>query len=140
MKSLKNFIIEKLHMPNSKSISFNFDGVDGVKELIDSLEGNDLVSIENNTVTVNVTESNYTKLSSVKDIIEAVLKAERNSSKTTNNETYAQKIKGLENKMDELNAAIESFNTDNSVEDTPDPNDEANKDDKESDKKSDDED
>lgn len=140
MKSLKNFIIEKLHMPNSKSISFNFDGVDGVKELIDSLEGNDLVSIENNTVTVNVTESNYTKLSSVKDIIEAVLKAERNSSKTTNNETYAQKIKGLENKMDELNAAIESFNTDNSEEDTPDPNDEANKDDKESDKKSDDED
>ena len=104
MKSLKNFIIEKLHMPNSKSISFNFDGVDGVKELINSLEGNDLVSIENNTVTVNVTESNYTKLSSVKDIIEAVLKAERNSSKTTNNETYAQKIKGLENKMDELNA------------------------------------
>lgn len=140
MKSLKNFIIEKLHMPNSKSISFNFDGVDGVKELIDSLEGNDLVSIENNTVTVNVTESNYTKLSSVKDIIEATLKAERNSSKTTNNEIYAQKIKGLENKMDELNAAIESFNTDNSEEETPDPNDEANKDDKESDKKSDDED
>ena len=140
MKSLKNFIIEKLHMPNSKSISFNFDGVDGVKELIDSLEGNDLVSIENNTVTVNVTESNYTKLSSVKDIIEATLKAERNSSKTTNNEIYAQKIKGLENKMDELNAAIESFNIDNSEEETPDPNDETNKDDKESDKKSDDED
>lgn len=125
-------------MPNNKSVSFNFDGVDGVKELIASLEGNDLVSIENNTVTVKVTESNYTKIASVKDILEAAVKAERNGSRTTNDEQYAQKIKGLENKIDELNAAIESFNTDNSKEETPDPKDEADKDAKDSDKESDD--
>lgn len=125
-------------MPNNKSISFNFNGVDGAKELVASLEGNDLVSIENNTVTINVSESNYTKLASVKDIIDAALKAERNGSRTTNDEQYAQKIKGLENKMNELNAAIESFNADNSKEETPDPKDEADKDAKESDKKSDD--
>lgn len=138
MKSLQSFIMEKLHMGNSKSISFNFNGIDGAKELIASLEGNDLVSIEDNTVTVNVTNSNYTKLASVKDILEAALKAERNGSKTTNDEQYAQKIKGLENKMDELNAAIESFNVDNSKEETPDAKKEADKDAKDSDKKSDD--
>lgn len=128
--------MEKLHMPNNKSISFNFEGVDGAKELLKSLEGNDLVSIEDTTVSINVTESNYTKLASVKDIIDAALKAERNGSRTTNDEQYAQKIKGLESKMDELNAAIESFNVDNSKEETPDAKKEADEDAKEADEKS----
>lgn len=128
MIRLKDFINEQLNESKSQTFTFDFNGVDNCEELIKSLEGNELASIDNNVISINLTENNYTKLASVIDIIEQAIKAQQNGTKTTNNEQYAQKIKSLDTNLNKLQSAIDKYTEDNSKEETPDPKEEADKD------------
>jgi hypothetical protein len=142
MKTLKDFINE--HLNESKNcknaISFDFNGIDGAEELLKSLEGNELVTIEDNVVSICVTEKNVTKIAPVKDIISQAVLAERNGTHTTNNETYALKVQKLEKALKDMEEMINSFNADDSKEDTPDPKDAAKKDADKNDDENDDDD
>lgn len=140
MKTLKEFITEHL-VKESKgsSITFNFDGIDGADELIKSLEDCEEVSIDGKSVSISVTEQNVSKIAAAKDIIAQAITAQRNGSRSTNDEQYAQKVSGLESKMKELENAIAELQADDSKEETPEADKVAEKDaDKADDKKDDD--
>lgn len=143
MKSLRDFIVEKMVVEandTTKTISFNFDGIDNCEETLKSLEGyDDYISIDDNTVTVTISEKSFAKITPVKDILEQAIKAERNGSHSTNDEQYAQKVKKLETRLSELNEAIDSFMNDDSKEETPDAKDAAENDKKKADSKKGDE-
>lgn len=140
MKTLKEFITEHLiNESKDASITFNFDGIDGVDELIKSLEDCDEVSIDGKSVSISVTEKNVAKIAAAKDIIAQAITAQRNGSRSTNDEQYAQKVSGLESKMKELENAIAELQADDSKEETPEADKAAEKDaDKADDKKDDD--
>lgn len=143
MKSLRDFIVEKMVVEvndTTKTIAFNFDGIDNCEETLKSLEGyDDYISIDDNTVTVTISEKTFAKIAPVKDILEQAIKAERNGSRSTNDEQYAQKVKKLETRLSELNEVIDSFMNDDSKEETPDAKDAAENDKKKADSKKGDE-
>jgi hypothetical protein len=134
MKSLKDFINEQLNESNANSISFNFSDIENADSLLKTLEDTEFVTINDKTVTISVNSNNVNKIGAVKDIIEQAIKAERNSSRSTNDEQYAQKIKGLESKLKELENVIATFQADDSKEETPDPEETAEKDAKDDEK------
>ena len=134
MKSLKDFINEQLNESNANSISFNFSDIENADSILKTLEDNEFVTINDKTVTISVNSNNVNKIGAVKDIIEQAIKAERNSSRSTNDEQYAQKIKGLESKLKEFENVIATFQADDSKEETPDPEETAEKDAKDDEK------
>ena len=134
MKSLKDFINEQLNESNANSISFNFSDIENADSIIKTLEDNEFVTINDKTVTISVNSNNVNKIGAVKDIIEQAINAERNSSRSTNDEQYAQKIKGLESKLKDLENVIATFQADDSKEETPDPEETAEKDAKDDEK------
>ncbi len=134
MKSLKDFINEQLNESNANSISFNFSDIENAESILKTLEDNEFVTINDKTVTISVNSNNVNKIGAVKDIIEQAINAERNSSRSTNDEQYAQKIKGLESKLKDLENVIATFQADDSKEETPDPEETAEKDTKDDEK------
>ena len=54
------------------------------------------------TVTVTISNDNCDKLETPMDILQQTIQLERNSTKTTNNEQYAQKIKALEKSLEKV--------------------------------------
>lgn len=111
MKSLVEFIKESIVVESeSKSITFDFSGVDNAEETVKSLgEYSDIVTIDGNKVTVNLTSDNVSDIEPVQDIIQQTVQGERSGSKSTNDEQYAQKISALEKKIAELNDAIDAI-------------------------------
>ena len=130
MKTLRDFITEQLNESKKceNVVSFDLNGIDGGEELLKALEGNELVTIEDNVVSICVSEKTVTKIAPVKDIISAAILAERNGTHTTNNEQYALKVQKLEKALKDMEEMINSFNADDSKEDTPDPKKAAKKD------------
>lgn len=139
MKSLHDFICEKMVVESKETaITFNFSNVDNAEETLKALEGyEDFVSIDDNSVTVTINEKTVAKIAAIKDILEQAIKAERNGTRSTNDEQYAQKIKSLETRLAEMNEAIDSMLADDSKEETPDAKDAAKKDEKKAEDKKD---
>lgn len=122
MKTLKEFISEHLNENNSSSttISFNFNGVDNIDEILKTFDDfEDFVSVNEKTVTVTVNEKTVAKIGAVKDILSQAISAERNGTRTTNDEQYAQKIAKLESGLKDLDNAIAELQSDDSKDETP---------------------
>lgn len=111
MKSLVEFIKESIVVESEeKTITFDFTGIDNAEETVKSLaEYSDIVSVEDNKVTVKLTADNVANVEPVQDIIQQAVQAERAGSKSTNDEQYAQKVSSLEKKVAELGEAIDAI-------------------------------
>ena len=108
MKHIFDYILEaedsKCSCEKPISVTFNFSGVDGVEDLFNSLEDMEYVYVDKDksTVTVTISNDNCDKLETPMDILQQTIQLERNSTKTTNNEQYAQKIKALEKSLEKV--------------------------------------
>lgn len=140
MKTLKQFISEQLNESKSNTFKFDFTGIDGVEEIIKSIEDFDgLIDIDDNIVTITLSDNTLPKLTPVKDILNQAITAQRNGTRSTNDEQYAQKVASLENTMKNFENAIAAIQQDNSDEKTPDADKAAENDaEKNEDKKDDD--
>lgn len=120
MKTLQEFIIEQVQVnedASSKTITFNFKDLENAEETLKSLEGKEYCEIDSDKLTVTVTPSNFDKLEEVVNILQGYTTTIRNSSKRSSDETYAQKTKSFEDKMNDLNKAIEEFTTQSTEKD-----------------------
>lgn len=115
MKSLQDFILENVEVVESKSesktITFNFDGLENAEEALKTFEDKEYCEIEDNKLKVTVNADNFNKLDSIKDEIKKYSDSIRNSQKRTSDEQYAQKTKSFEDKVNEFIAAIDEFKT-----------------------------
>ena len=117
MKSLQDFILENVEIVESKSesktITFNFDGLKNAEEALKSFEGKEYCEIEDNKLKVTVDADNFSKLDSIKDELKKYSDTIRNSQKRSSDEQYAQKTKSFEDKVNEFIATIDEFKTSN---------------------------
>lgn len=113
MKSLQEFIIENVEVDESKSesktITFNFDGLENSEDTLKSFEDREGCSVEDNKLTVTLSEETKGKLDSVQDILQQYCETIRNSSKRSSDEQYAQKTKSFEDKLNEFNNALDEL-------------------------------
>ena len=111
MKSLVEFIKESIVVESKdKTIVFDFSGIENAEETLKSLsEYSDVVTVEDNKVTVTLNADNIEKVGSVQDIIQQAVQHERAGEKSTNDEQYAQKVGALEKKVAEMNDAINAI-------------------------------
>jgi len=120
MKTLKDFISESIKInesEDSKSITFNFSGLDDAEDTLKSFEEMEYCTIEDNKLTVDVTSDNFDKLSSVQDILQQYTDKNLNSPHRSSDEQYAQKVKKFSEKMNEFNETIEKFENPETDED-----------------------
>lgn len=113
MKSLQEFIIENVEVDESKSesksITFNFDGLENAEDTLKSFEDREGCSVEDNKLTVTLSEETKGKLDTVQDILQQFCETIRNSSKRSSDEQYAQKTKSFEDKLKEFNDALDEL-------------------------------
>ena len=106
MKSLKAFITEAT---SSKVVEFDFSDLENAEDTLKSFEGQEGCEVEGNTLKVTITPSNVDKLDGTQDILQQYCQMIRSSSKSTNDEQYAQKTKRFEEKVGEFNDAIDEI-------------------------------
>lgn len=97
MKTLKDFILESSEKSMSKTIVLNFedfdDGKEKIKEFAEKYNSLDFVTIENDVMTINLTNDNLSDITELYDDLKSYCSSLKNSSKRSSNEQYAQKIK-----------------------------------------------
>lgn len=106
MKSLKDFITEAT---SSKVIEFDFSDLENAEDTLKSFEGQEGCEVEGNTLKVTITPDNVDKLGGTQDILQQYCQTIRSSTKSTNDEQYAQKTKRFEEKVNEFNDAIDEI-------------------------------
>jgi len=114
MKSLQEFIIEKAEIDvteakESNEIVFNFDDLENAKETLDSLKDQEGCEIEDNKLTVTITQDNVDKLDTVQDILQKYTDTIRSSVKRSSDESYAQKTKKFAEKLAEFNETLDKI-------------------------------
>lgn len=141
MKTLKDFIVEHVDLNESKTstkVRFDFTGLEGADEVLKTLENQEGCEIEDTLLTVIVDKDNVDKLKAVQDLLQEFTSTIRSSSKRASDEQYAQKTVSFENKLNELNNAIDELvnpDKDDIKDEKKDIKDDDKKDDKEDDKK-----
>ena len=108
MKHLQEFINEQIEDSCKKSITFDFTDLEDGEDTLKSFEDKENCEVKDNKLTVSVCN----KLDSVQDILQQYGDKLRRSSKATNDESYAKKVKKFNSKVEELNNAIEEMNSD----------------------------
>lgn len=114
MKNLSDYISESFNEKRiieseEKTFEFNFDGLENAEDTLNSLKENDECTVEDNKLTVKVTANNVDKLETIQDILQQYADTIRKSTKTTNDEMYAQKTSKFAKKVGEFNDAIDSI-------------------------------
>ena len=114
MKHLTDYISEaaveqKINEAESVTISFDFTDLENGEETLKSLDGKEGCTVEDNKLTVTVDADNVDKLDTVQDILQQFTATFRKSTKTTNDESYAQKTVRFEKKLGEFNDAIDKI-------------------------------
>lgn len=114
MKHLTDYISEaaveqKINEAESVTISFDFKDLENGEETLKSLEGKEGCTIEDDKLTLTVDANNVDKLGAVQDILQQFSETIRKSTKSTNDESYAQKTASFEKKVGELNDAIDKI-------------------------------
>ena len=112
MKHLQDYIIEQAQLnegASSKSITFNFKDLENAQETIDSLKDKEGVSVDGDSLTVNITADNVDKIATVQDILQQFSDTIRKSQKRSSDEQYAQKTVEFEKKVGEMNDAIDEI-------------------------------
>lgn len=133
MKHLVDYLNEAATVSEAvtteKKITFNFKGLENAEETLKSLEGKDGVEIEEEKLTLTINTDNVSKIGTVQDILQQFCQTVRGSEKRTNDEQYAQKTKSFEDKIKEMNDAIDEISNPDDDDDDNDDNDD-NDDDK----------
>ncbi len=112
MKSLTDFITERAHLnesSSSKTITFNFKGLENEEETLKSLEEQSYCTVDDKKLTITVSADNYDKLDTVQDILQQYADTLMKSEQRAAHEDYAQKTRSFANKVNELNDAIDEF-------------------------------
>ena len=131
MKSLQEFINEQAEVnvditeaKDSKEITFDFTDLENGEETLKSLEDKEGCTIEDNKLTVKITNDNADKLDTVQDILQQFAETVRSSVKRSSDEQYAQKTKKFAEKVAEFNDAIDEIsNPEDNKDDKDDKND-----------------
>jgi len=127
MKRLQDYIIES--SSESKTFTFNFDGITGGEDIVKSLSDDENVTVDGNKVTVTIKKD--VNIETVQDILQQGIQAARKEQKSISDETYGQKTAKLEKTLGEMNNYLDEVNN---------PEDEENdKDDKDKNKDKDEE-
>ena len=125
MKNIKDYLMESfINESSSKSISFNFSDLENAEDTIKSLENQPGVSVSDKTVTINVTADNVSELGTVQDILQQYAETIRSSQRRSSDEQYAQKSKKFQEKVAELNDAIDEIENPEDESDEDSENDE----------------
>ena len=136
MKSLQDFILENVEnideAKSSKSFTFNLKDIEGAEEALKTLSEMAEVTVDEDKVTVNVSEENKDALQSFTEFMSKFVTDIRKSTRNSSDEQYAQKTHAIADKFDELKDYIDEL----SVE--PKEDDDKKEDDKEEDKEKDD--
>lgn len=106
MKSLTEYIYESME---SKTIEFDFTDLENAEETLKSFEDKEYCEVDENKLKVTINPDNVDKLDEVQDILQQYCQTIRSSSKSTNDEQYAQKTKKFEQKVTEFNDAIDEI-------------------------------
>lgn len=126
MKSLESFIVEaqdnnfKKHEQEKtnkgKTVVFNFTDIDGGDDLSKTLDGETGVTVDGPIITVAATKDNAEDLSSVISAIKKVYIAVKKTSKATNVESFAAKVKKIGNGISALTHFINDVTNDGDEE------------------------
>lgn len=102
MKSLTDFINERLNesQEEQKSFTFDFEGIENKDELLKSLAEYPELTIDGSKVTVNVVKG--ADLEAPLDMLQQTIDGLRKSMKSNNDEQYAQKTKALATTLSNL--------------------------------------
>ena len=125
MKHLQDYIIEQAQLnegASSKSITFNFKDLENAQETIDSLKDKEGVSVDGDSLTLEITADNVDKIATVQDILQQFADTIRKSQKRSSDEQYAQKTVEFEKKVGEMNDAIDEIKNPEEDEDNKDNN------------------
>lgn len=112
MKHLQDYIIEQAQLnegASSKSITFNFKDLENAQETIDSLKDKECISVDGDSLTLEITADNVDKIATVQDILQQFSDTIRKSQKRSSDEQYAQKTVEFEKKVAEMNDAIDEI-------------------------------
>jgi len=112
MKHLEDYINESINLnesEESKSITFDFSDLENAKETLDSLKDQEGCEIEDNKLTVTITQDNVDKLDTVQDILQKYTDTIRSSVKRSSDEQYAQKTKKFAEKLAEFNETLDKI-------------------------------
>ena len=112
MKSLVEFIKEsKDENKISKTLTFNFNGIDNVEDIIKTLSEDETLNIEDNKVTLTINADNIDDIQTSLDKLEKVIKSERDGTHSSNNELYSQLVSALERTLKEAKDFITELTT-----------------------------
>lgn len=112
MKSLAEFIKEsKEEKTTSKTLTFNFNGIDNVEEIIKTLSEVETFNVEDNKVTLTINADNIGDITPELEKLENVIKGEREGTHSSNNEQYSQLVSALERTLKEAKDFITELTT-----------------------------
>ena len=112
MKSLVEFIKEsKDENRISKTLTFNFNGIDNVEDIIKTLSEDETLNIEDNKVTLTINADNIDDIQTSLDKLEKVIKSERDGTHSSNNEQYSQLVSALERTLKDAKDFITELTT-----------------------------
>lgn len=104
MRTLLEYLQEKIDIQeskeNSRTFKFNFAGMENEQDLLKSLQEYPELEIEGSEVSVTVTPG--ADLESPLDILQQTINGLRKSSRSINDEQYAQKTKKLATTLSDL--------------------------------------
>ena len=112
MKSLQSFILENVKInesSNSKTVTFDFTGLENGEDTLKSLEDREGCTVEDNKLIVTLSDETKDKLDTVQDILQQFCEVIRNSSKRSSDEQYAQKTKTFMDRLNDFNNILEEL-------------------------------
>lgn len=95
MRTLKDFLLEAYYDHNTNYVTFEFNDLKDSKDIINSLKNRDYVNINNDVVTIEVTNDNYSKLATVQDILQQyviVLSKDQNNADQQNIKKFSHQL------------------------------------------------
>ena len=130
MKSLIEFLKESKdqNSSSSKTLSFNFSGLTDVEDFMKSL--NDIadsadvpVDVDENKVKISLSASNIEDAEKLFELIQDFAQSKRSETKSSSDESYAQKISKIERTLNDWRDYVDDLNEDDDDDDDNDDND-----------------
>lgn len=112
MKHLVEYIQEARESNSaSKSLTFNFAGCEGLEDFLKSVTelNNENVTVEEESVKVSLTAENATDMEGVFELLQDFIQLRGKDSKRASDESYAQKLHALENKLNDWRNFVDSL-------------------------------
>ncbi|MBQ3414867.1 MAG: hypothetical protein IJH39_05875 [Clostridia bacterium] len=124
MKTLLEYIheaAEEKSVPASKTITFNFNGCEGVEDFLKSVQeigGEDLVEIEDEKVKVHLKKDSLDNAEGLYELMQDYINARRNDEAAHREEAYAEKTRKLEELLGEWRDYVDDADEDDSADDS----------------------